>query len=240
MNKSSRKHERAGGTKINLIPKLAFSFPPYHFYSLFSIGNFYGFIPSGAIDRIVMRGAMLTLSVSQLLARSLGCALTAEAVGKNYVGMMIVSELSLFILYKIVRNDFLYWINNKGIPRFFTSLLARIAAKIIADYTSLLLLRHPNELGGFYFSVNMLVGQVVMWIGIMLHCTKMDEDSANAYEWAVDGSGRCVFSYIVLVFFYSVFLAFLECSSSLLPLTSLFLFFFSSRLSYSSPLLLLL
>jgi hypothetical protein len=44
--------------------------------------------------------------------------------------------------------------------------------KIIADYTSLLLLRHPNEMGGLYFSINTLVGQLQMWAGIILHNRK--------------------------------------------------------------------
>jgi hypothetical protein len=94
---------------------------------------------------------MLMLASTQLLARSLGCALIAAAVGRKYVGYMIVGELALFLLYKAGTKDFLYWMNVQGYARFFLSVIERIGVKILADYTGLLQLRHPQEIGGLYF-----------------------------------------------------------------------------------------
>jgi hypothetical protein len=94
---------------------------------------------------------MLNLASAQLLARSLGCALIAATVGKEYVGFMIVGELALFLLYKAGTKDFLYWINVQGYSRYVLSILIRAGVKIVADYTGLLQLRHPQEVGGLYF-----------------------------------------------------------------------------------------
>jgi hypothetical protein len=97
--------------------------------------NFYGFIPSSIKSRLLIRSCMSLLASSQLLSRSLGCALTAVSMGRRYVGFMIVGELALYLIYKVVRRDFYYFMNLTGFVRFLASFLLRVGGKVVADYT---------------------------------------------------------------------------------------------------------
>jgi hypothetical protein len=111
------------------------------FLILLCLGNFYGFIPAGAASRNIIQIAMLALASTQLLARSLGCALMAAAVGKSAVALMLAGEMALFLLYKVATRDFFYWLKMKGFFRFVVSLFVRIFVKVIVDYTCLLQFR---------------------------------------------------------------------------------------------------
>jgi hypothetical protein len=112
---------------------------------IYFLGNFFGFVPSDQAGQFLMRIAMMSLASSQLLARSLGCALIAAAVGKSYVGLLIVGELTLFFIYLLARRDFYYWIPVDGFTRIILSLVIRIVVKTVADFTGLLHLRYVGE-----------------------------------------------------------------------------------------------
>ena len=88
-----------------------------------------------------MRGAMLFLASSQLLSRAMGYALIGASIGKRYVMFEIALELFIYLLYKIVRSDFYYWLNDQGVTRFLIACSMRVIIKIIADFTCLLQLR---------------------------------------------------------------------------------------------------
>jgi hypothetical protein len=96
-------------------------------------GLFYGFIPAGAVDRKIIQVGMFALASCQLLARSIGCALIAAAVGKLNLGFMLGAELAVYLLYKVIRRDFYYWAPNNGITRVIVSFVIRSVVKIIAD-----------------------------------------------------------------------------------------------------------
>jgi hypothetical protein len=144
--------------------------------------HFYGYVPSSKQGRAIIQLAMIGLASSQLLARSLSYALTAVSVGKAYAFLAVMCEMGLYFLYKLARKDFYYLsMNLSGFARFMLSFLARFQGKIIADFASLLLARHPHEMGGFYFSVNAMMSQVVLWGSIMLYIDKMmGEESEDA------------------------------------------------------------
>jgi hypothetical protein len=126
---------------------------------------------------------MVGTALSQLLARSLSYALIAVSVGSRYVLLAFVSEAGLFLLYKLARNDFYYLpLNSSGFTRFVASCFARFTVKIISDFTSYPIGRNPNEIGGFYFSVNAMLTQAVLWGSIMLFIDKMmgeENEDAN-------------------------------------------------------------
>ena len=88
-----------------------------------------------------MRGAMFLLASSQLLSRAMGYALIGASIGKRYVMFEIALELFIYLLYKIVRSDFYYWMNIHGVIGFLIACSMRVIIKIIADFTCLLQLR---------------------------------------------------------------------------------------------------
>ena len=111
-------------------------------YSATDAGIFYGFISNYGLDKNIMRFAMLMLCCCQLLSRAFGYALIGVALRKRDAAYLIVGEMSLYLLYKVVRGDFLYWqYNFKGMTRFFHSLMTRVAIKIISDFTAIITLR---------------------------------------------------------------------------------------------------
>jgi hypothetical protein len=111
-------------------------------------GNFYGYVPDFRRGRAIIQVAMMLISVCQLLGRSLAYALIAVGIGKRYVAVVVAVDFALFVLYKLARKDFTYTgANTRGFLHMLTSCLMRLNVKIIADFTSLLPLRNPCELG---------------------------------------------------------------------------------------------
>jgi hypothetical protein len=125
----------------------------YQLYSssvtlLFLLLLLLGCVPDSQ-GRSIILGAMMIMAVSQLLARSFAYGLIALSFGKRYTFLAVVSELGVFFLYKLIRQDFIYvTINLKGWLNVAFSFLARFTSKIITDFTCLLVMRNPCELGG--------------------------------------------------------------------------------------------
>jgi hypothetical protein len=101
------------------------------------------------MKRIAIQASMMMMAVSQLLGRALAYSLMAVSAGKALTALAVVLEVSVFFLYKIATKDF-YYSNFKvgGILRIFLSCLERFTVKIIADFSSIIVTRNPNEMGG--------------------------------------------------------------------------------------------
>lgn len=67
-------------------------------------------------------------------------------------------DVGFYLLVKIVRNDLINWfpIESTSVS-IGSSLLIRIGAKIVTDYTCILHMRHSFEMGGLHFSLNTFV-----------------------------------------------------------------------------------
>ena len=74
-------------------------------------------------------------------------------------------EVLLYLAWKLLRGDFLYWVRVEGIFGASLSTLARVLVKVVVDFTGCLQFRHPYELGGAVFSVSMVwVSQVECFV----------------------------------------------------------------------------
>jgi hypothetical protein len=71
-----------------------------------------------------------------------------------------VADVFLFIVYKVLRGDFHYWIPIYGPLGLLVSFSARVITKVICDYTGMIQLRHPGELGGMYWTLNVILAFV--------------------------------------------------------------------------------
>ena len=118
--------------------------------------NFYGYIP----DDHELRGRcfllMTIISTLHSLSRSVGCALLAASHGKTMLVYFVGGEVLFFVVYKVVRGDFLYWVRVEGPLGVLLSLITRSIVKVVVDFSGCLHFRHPYELGGLAFSVSML------------------------------------------------------------------------------------
>ena len=99
---------------------------------------------------------MILISALHNLSRSVGYALLAATTGKAVAMYIIGGEMLLFLAWKLLRWDFLYWVKVEGALGVILSFFVRILVKVIVDFTGCLHFRHPCELGGAVFSASMV------------------------------------------------------------------------------------
>jgi len=75
----------------------------------------------------------------------------------------IGGEIGLYLVFKIIRQDFHYWI--PGAP-LVGSFLERIIVKVVADFTGCIHFRHPYELGGLGFTISMIWAQIFPFVAL--------------------------------------------------------------------------
>ena len=98
---------------------------------------------------MIMNGALL------LLVRSVSTALLA-ILGRQWVMLFYGCDLGLYFMYRVLRGDFLHWIGLEGGASFAVSVLERGVVKILVDFTGLVQLRGAGEMGGCYWTFNMV------------------------------------------------------------------------------------
>lgn len=69
--------------------------------------------------------------------KQLAVALLA-VVNPIYLGLYLLVDFALFILYKLVRRDFRYWVDIPGLFGIFISIVIRMTLKFVVDFTVLL------------------------------------------------------------------------------------------------------
>jgi hypothetical protein len=98
---------------------------------------------------MIVNGALL------LLVRSVSAALLTM-VGGQWVVVYAVSDIGLHFVYKILRGDFWHWVPLNGVASLVESFFVRLIEKILVDFTGILQFRGSGEMGGCYFSFNLV------------------------------------------------------------------------------------
>jgi hypothetical protein len=81
----------------------------------------------------------------------------------------IIGDMGVYFIQKIIRRDFIYW---PPLPPTITiplSILFRVMVKSIVDFSGCLMFRNSLELGGIYFSFNLLMTQVSVFVCVYLY-----------------------------------------------------------------------
>jgi len=129
--------------------------------------DFYGYVPDGG-SRTVIFGCMMLQSALLLLIRSFSAAMLM-LVKKKYFAIYMAGDMALYLLQKLARGDFHYWIPVDGEWGLFVSLLMRMGVKAITDFTGVIQFRHPGEMGGLYWTANMFLALLgsfgCVWVG---------------------------------------------------------------------------
>ncbi|GMI13689.1 hypothetical protein TrLO_g3306 [Triparma laevis f. longispina] len=108
---------------------------------------FYGYVPDKAISRAVCFFSLMAFTYAHVLLLTFSCALLA-IMNPLYLIYFLSIDMALFFIFKIATRDFFYFVNLRGFVRFIVSLLMRFCAKIMANFTLMIQLRHPCEVGG--------------------------------------------------------------------------------------------
>ena len=144
---------------------------------------FYGFIPLHGVRLVLVVVSMRLLSFCQLLGKSLEMAILVQIGGKTLAVSVLVGDMVAYLVYKLVRGDFRYWVPLPRGTSLATSLIERVIVKVICDFTGFLHARHPYEMGGFYWLMNMVFTQVSVFGAI-----KLKEE----YGWSEVVEGRVI------------------------------------------------
>ena len=99
---------------------------------------------------------MTLISALHNLSRSVGCALLVASSEKLMLVYFVGGEILLFLAWKLLRGDFLYWLRVEGVLGVFGSFLVRVFVKVVVDFTGCVHFRHPFELGGTAFTTSMV------------------------------------------------------------------------------------
>jgi len=76
------------------------------------------------------------------------------------------AEVGVFLVYKILRGDFYWWIRVEGVLSVILSLLVRVIVKVITDFTGCVHFRNPLEMGGLAYSVSMVWAQIMPFVAL--------------------------------------------------------------------------
>ena len=108
---------------------------------------------------------MTVISMLHNLSMSVGCALLAST-DSSLVNYFVGGNVAAFVVFKAARNDFLVWMRIEGAAGVFASFMLRIPTKVIADFTGLLHLRHPYDLGGAMFTASVVWAQILPFVAL--------------------------------------------------------------------------
>ena len=128
--------------------------------------KFYGYIPNDNSLRGRCFVLMTLMSSLHVLSRSLGFALLALSDTDNLVLIFVGAEIGAYLLFKILGQDFYYFLRDFGKLAIILSFLERCLGKIIVDFTGCIHFRHPYELGGLLFSIMLVWAQVFPFIAL--------------------------------------------------------------------------
>jgi hypothetical protein len=98
---------------------------------------------------------------------------------KIFVAYMAGDHL-LYLLQKLVRGDFLYWMPVEGVGGLALSLLIRVVAKTLTDFTGILQFRGAGEMGGVMWLWTMCLSLVAPWAAVPVYFGSLTSNSTNA------------------------------------------------------------
>jgi hypothetical protein len=123
---------------------------------------------------------------------------------RKYFLWYTAGDVGLYFLQKILRGDFHYWFPIEGGTGILISFLMRLTTKLVTDYTGIIHFRASPEMGGAYWSFNLLLALVAPLAVIKICYDKAALDAIAMEEkmaWRVVG-----WLGLAWVFFFGLFL----------------------------------
>ena len=147
--------------------------------------EFYGYIPNDG-KRTAIFGAMVLNSTLLLLVRSLSAAMLM-LVKKRYFVVYMAGDMGAYLVQKVLRGDFYCWLPIDGAIGLFASLLLRVVAKTITDFTGLIHFRHPYDLGGVYWTCNVFLALLASFASVWIYFEHGGSEVAKREAWTMVG-----------------------------------------------------
>jgi hypothetical protein len=157
---------------------------------------FYGYVPDLPLWRTLMFFTLLSHCSMLLLIRSISAALLMTVSLRYFVGYYI-TEMILYISFKIARRDMYYHMPVEGPAGICLALIARPGVKLINDFIGLVHMRSAQELGGIAWSLNLLVTLAMSIIAVNVYYAKVDVneefDASVSVLGLTSGMGNLVY-----------------------------------------------
>ncbi|GMI04066.1 hypothetical protein TrRE_jg4139 [Triparma retinervis] len=142
--------------------------------------EFYGYIGKSNKTKLTMFAALFSLSFFNLFVRSLTVVTVSIVGGKTLVITVLTCEMLLYFIVKLARRDFHYWTPVYGWLGIVMSVVSRVVVKAASDWTALVQFRHPQEVGGVYFTFT--VGLSVVLGGFAAFAYSLESHVGHAWS----------------------------------------------------------
>jgi hypothetical protein len=126
----------------------------------------YGMVPDAG--RGVTFLVMFAFSTTHVVLKALSSSLLM-ATDPLWFLYYMTGDISIYLAQKVIRRDMIYWAPVPLSISILVSMTARVMVKVISDYSGSLLFRHPFEMGGIYFSFNLIMTQVSLPVCVYLY-----------------------------------------------------------------------
>jgi hypothetical protein len=160
----------------------------------------YGLIPD--TGRGAAFSLLFSLAMLQVIARGVSVALLAVTNG-SWLQLYLGTDMLLFLMYKTIMGDFLYWLPMPFAAAVPFSLVCRLIVKTVVDFSGCAHFKHPYEMGGAYYCFNAVLTLVSVPVFVYLY-----KEYAEVEEGGAEKLGDRVlwtFSICILVAWLALF-----------------------------------
>jgi hypothetical protein len=168
--------------------------------------DFYGYIPAEPVAQAKMFLTMMVNSTLLIILKCLSAALIV-IVGSEYYTWYLSLDLALYFLQKLIRNDVYYWPPVHGVGGVMFAVIGRSLPKIVADFTAIAQFRGPGELGGIYWTINLVVAVLIAFGSVPFYFAyaNTEEDVKGLDKWTTEAIMSAMCSAFILTFAYFVY-----------------------------------
>jgi hypothetical protein len=150
------------------------------------VPDFYGYVPANPTKRSFIFVAMMFFTAGMLVIRCMTIVVLGLLDGK-WVSLYVVADLGLYLLVKVLRGDFWYWVPAGGNLEIVSSIVGRVLVKVVTDFTSIVQFRHPNEVGGMYWMLGFVLTMGSLPVAITLAKREDLAKEVLSFAWTIVG-----------------------------------------------------
>jgi hypothetical protein len=167
------------------------------------VPDFYGYVPANPKKRSIIFVAMMLFSAGMLVIRCMTIVVLG-LLGGRWASLYVSADLLLYLLVKVLRGDFWYWISAGNNVEIVSSIVGRLLVKVVTDFTSIVQFRHPNEVGGMYWMFGFVLTMGSLPTAILVAERGDVADEVLKLAWKVVGSVILCTVLLFAVFFFSI------------------------------------
>jgi hypothetical protein len=167
------------------------------------VPDFYGYVPANPTKRSIIFVSMMLFSTCMLVIRCMTIVVLG-LLGGTWVSLYVGADMLLYLLVKVIRGDFWYWIPAGGNTEIMSSIVARVLVKVVTDFTSIVQFRHPYEVGGMYWMLGFVLTMGSLPVAIILAGREDVAEEVLRFAWKVVGIFIPCTAVLLAFFFFNI------------------------------------